>query len=180
MRIDSDTALPIEPDANDAAALQAVVLQLADRAAVVDTVIAFANAFDAQDWQTLRRCLADEVHTDYSQFRGEAPAVVSADAYVAARQQGLAGLRTLHISTNHQVQIDGDRAECGSAYRIYRVDPQGRAGENRLDTAGRYEHALVRTAAGWRICAIRQTVVLQTGNPAIHGALRRGAPTQTV
>ncbi|MEG4350844.1 hypothetical protein QUA74_13965 [Microcoleus sp. LAD1_D3] len=36
-----------------------------DRAAVVDTIIACANAIDAQDWQKLRSHLADEIDIDY-------------------------------------------------------------------------------------------------------------------
>ena len=32
-----------------------------DRAAVVDTIVAFANAIDAQDWQKLRSHLAEEI-----------------------------------------------------------------------------------------------------------------------
>jgi hypothetical protein len=147
---------------------------LVDRAAVIDTVVAFANAFDAQDWGRLRGLLADEVFTDYSQFRGDAPARVTAEAYVAARRTALTGLRTLHLSTNHAVTVNGDRAECVSTYRIYRLDPNGTPGADRFDTAGTYEHALVRNGEGWRICAVRQTVVVQEGNPAVHGAFRRG------
>ena len=45
---------------------------LLDRAAITDTIVGAANAFDTQDWDRLRAYLADEVHTDYSEFRGEA------------------------------------------------------------------------------------------------------------
>ena len=147
-------------------------LRLADRADIIDCIVRAAAAFDAQDWGALRACLADTLETDYSQFRGEPPATVSADAYVASRREGLAGLRTLHISTNHLVEASGDEATCRSAYRIFRVDPARPAGQNRLDTAGAYEHGLVRTADGWRICRIRQTVVVQDGDPAVHRGLK--------
>ena len=70
---------------------------------------------------------------------------MSADAYVEARRNGLRGLKTLHISTNHQIEIDGDRARCRSAYRIHRVDPARAPGEDRLDAAGHYEHDLVQS-----------------------------------
>ncbi len=146
---------------------------LRDRTEIIDLVVRFANAFDSQDWNTLRSCLTETVETDYSQFRGEAPAQESADAYVASRREGLSGLRTLHISTNHSVTVSGDEAVCQSAYRIYRLDPEREEGENRLDTAGSYEHGLVRTAQGWRIRSIRQEVLLREGNPHLHGALRK-------
>ncbi len=40
-----------------------------DRAAVVDTIVAVANAIDAEDWQKVRSHLADEIDIDYSEFR---------------------------------------------------------------------------------------------------------------
>ncbi len=145
---------------------------LVDRAAITDTIVGAANAFDTQDWERLRACLSDELRTDYSDFRGEPPSTVSADAYVEARRNGLRGLNTLHISTNHEIRIEGDSAKCRSAYRIYRIDPARAPGENRLDTAGHYDHELVRAAGGWRICSITQTVVLREGVPGVHGAFR--------
>ena len=47
-----------------------------DRAAVVDTIIGFANAIDAQDWQKLRSHLADQIDIDYSEFPGIKQTVV--------------------------------------------------------------------------------------------------------
>jgi hypothetical protein len=149
---------------------------LLDRTRIIDVIVGAANAMDAQDWRRLRACLADEIDTDYRDFRGEPPARVRADDYVAARRRGLAGLRTVHISTNHAVEIEGDRARCVSAYRIYRVDPAAPADQDRLDTAGHYEHGLVRAPGGWRISRIVQTVVVRAGHAAVHGAFRRAAP----
>ncbi|HVN87631.1 MAG TPA: nuclear transport factor 2 family protein [Candidatus Binatia bacterium] len=152
---------------------------LVDRSLITDVVIGFANAFDAQDWTRLRSYLADAIWTDYSAFRNEPPGHTSADAYVTARAIGLQGLRTLHISTNHQVTVDGDTATCVSAYRIYRLDPKRPPAENRLDSAGRYEHGLARTKRGWLITRIRQTVLFTSGNADIHGAFSSGARRAT-
>lgn len=150
----------------------ALLRWLAARAQIIDCTVRFANAFDAQDWPALRACLAERVYTDYAQFRGTPPAWELADDYVAARRAGLAGLRTLHVLTNHEVALGDDRARCVSAYQIFRVRVEPDGGERRLDTAGRYEHELARGADGWRIERIRQTVVIQSGDRAIHGALR--------
>jgi len=49
---------------------------------VVDTILAFANAIDAQDWQKLRSHLAEEIDIDYSEFRGETPRRVTAEEYL--------------------------------------------------------------------------------------------------
>lgn len=46
------------------------------RAAVVDTIVAVANAIDAEDWQKLRSHLADEIDIDYSEFLGIKQTVV--------------------------------------------------------------------------------------------------------
>ncbi len=143
-----------------------------ERARVIDVIVGFANAMDAKDWQKLRTSLADEVDIDYSAFRGEAPRLVTAEEYVKQRVDGLAGLLTLHISTNHEVTILGDCASCQSAYRIYRLDPTRESGQSRLDTAGNYIHRLVQADGYWRINGIKQTVVLQSGNRQVHGALR--------
>jgi hypothetical protein len=63
-----------------------------DRAAVVDTIVASANAIDAQDWQKLRSHLADEIDIDYSEFRGETPRRVTAEEYLT-----LSGLKPLRF-----------------------------------------------------------------------------------
>jgi hypothetical protein len=138
-------------------------------------VVGFANAMDRQDWPALRACLAATVDVDYSDLRGEPRAVVAAEAFVAARVRGLAGLRTQHVSTNHLVAVDGDRAECTSAFLIHRVDPAAPAGRDTFDTVGHYTHGLIRTPEGWRIDRIVQRVLWSRGEPAVHGALRRSA-----
>ncbi len=146
--------------------------RLADRADIVDVILRAADAMDRQDWAALAACLAPVIDVDYSDLRGDPPATVSADEYVTARRAGLAGLRTQHVSTNHLVTIDGDRASCRSCFVIHRVAPALPDGERFFDTAGHYAHALRRGPDGWRITAITQTVVWNRGNPDVHGALR--------
>ena len=143
-----------------------------DRFAIIDVIVGMANALDAKDWRALRSCLAPELEVDYSEFRGQPPSRLSAEAYVESRKQGLGNLKTLHLSTNHQVTLAGDEAVCVSAYRIYRLDPCGEPGKNRLDSAGQYRHRLVRTGGAWKVTHIAQTVVLLEGNRGIHGAFR--------
>ncbi|MEG3851248.1 nuclear transport factor 2 family protein [Microcoleus sp. herbarium7] len=147
------------------------IRQIIDRTAIVDTIVAFANAFDAKDWQRVRSYLADEIDIDYSEFRGEPPRRVTAEEYIKQRVENLAGLRTLHVSTNHEVTINNNTAECQSAYQIYRLDPS-RESQNRFDTAGNYFHQLIQTDGNWLIAGIKQTVMIVSGNPQVHGALR--------
>ncbi|MFW9259058.1 hypothetical protein [Nostoc sp. CALU 546] len=97
---------------------------------------------------------------------------MTAEEYVQQRVDALSGLRTLHISTNHEVTIKENVASCKSAYCIYRVDPKLEAGQDRFDTPGNYLHQLVRVDREWRVNAIKQTVVVMSGNRQVHGAFR--------
>jgi hypothetical protein len=144
------------------------------RTKIIDTIVGFANAIDAKDkdWQKLRSYLANEIDIDYFEFRGEPPRQITTEEYIQQRVSGLTGLKTLHISTNHEVTIKGNYAECKSAYRIYRLDSSREFGENRLDKAGNYIHHLTQIDGYWRITAIKQTVVVIAGNRQVHGALR--------
>lgn len=143
-----------------------------ERVKIIDVVVGFANTMDAKDWQKLQGYLANEIDIDYSEFRGERPQQISAQEYVQERIKGLTGLKTLHISTNHEVTIQEKSAQCKSAYRIYRIDPTQEPGQERLDTAGNYLHQLMKVDENWQIKGIRQTVVIMSGNPQVHGALR--------
>jgi hypothetical protein len=144
--------------------------ELADRAVVSDVVLTFARSLDLKDWAGCRRCFLDEIETDYSDLRGEPPASTSADDFVAKRRGALAHLKTLHLSTNHQVTVEGDTAICVSAAVIHRLRPGD--GEH-FDTYCSYTHTLRRTSSGWKIAKVKQTVHWNTGNPAIHQGARR-------
>jgi hypothetical protein len=144
--------------------------ELGDRTAVSDVVLTFARSLDLKDWESCRRCFLDEIETDYSDLRGEPPSKVAAGDFVAKRRSALEHLQTLHLSTNHQVTVEGDTATCVSAAVIHRHRADD--GE-RFDTYCTYTHTLRRTSAGWKIAKVKQTVHWNTGNPAIHPGARR-------
>jgi len=146
------------------------LIVLKDRLAITDVVLGFARSLDAKDWEACRRCFLDEVETDYSDLRGDPPSRVKADDFVTKRRTALESLKTLHLSTNHQVTINGDRATCVSAAVIHRLRPED--GE-RFDTYCTYTHTLARTSAGWKIAKVKQTVHWNTGNPEIHSGAQR-------
>lgn len=148
------------------------LLYLSDRTAIIDVIVGIANAFDTKDWKRLRSFLAQEIEVDYADFRGTPPTRITADTYVSSREAGLLGLTTLHLSMNHEVQVEHDEATCRSAFCIYRQDPQAATGENRLDSAGHYRHHLVRCETRWKVTHIVQSVIWVEGNRALHGAFR--------
>lgn len=139
-----------------------------DREAIREVVSRFFLAFDDADWSSLRACLVDEITVDYADLRGEAPRSLPADEYVAARKEGLAGLQTLHASTNQVVTVDGDHADCACSALIQRTAVDGAT----FDTAARYDFLLRCASDGWRIDGIRQSVLWNRGDPRVHGALR--------
>ncbi len=147
------------------------VSNLIDRVAISDVVFRFARAFDMHDWALLRSCLTTEIEIDYSDFRGEPPTVVRADDYVANRERTLSDVKTLHLSTNHLITIEGDHAVCISNAVIYRFLPD-QPTDNTYDTYGYYTHELTKTSEGWKISRVKQSVFWNNGNPAVHGANR--------
>ncbi len=69
---------------------------LQERTEISDAILRFARALDLQDWDLCRSCFMDEIETDYADFRGQPPARVKAEDFVALRREGLAGVQTLH------------------------------------------------------------------------------------
>lgn len=147
-------------------------LNLNDREQVIDTILRFARSLDIQDWVMCRACFTNELETDYSDLRGEPPSIVKADEFVAKRKSGLEGLKTLHVSTNHLVTMEGEEAICTSNAVIYRFAPH-LAEDNAFHTYCIYTHRLRKMDKDWKICAVKQTVVANVGNPLVHGALRK-------
>ncbi len=88
-----------------------------------------------RDWTALRRCLAPNLHTDYSSFRGTPPTRMTADEFVALRQSGLAGLVTQHLSLNHLAEFTDDEARCRFDFIIHRW-PQDSADSRFFHTYG--------------------------------------------
>lgn len=158
----------------DAATLQALV----DRQAIVDTVVRYAWALDRKDWDLARACFADEVEADYGDLRGRPPERITAEEFVRLRREALASLATHHLSANHLVSIEGDRATCVSAFLIHRLAPAPDEAPSEVprtfDSLGHYVHGLVRGPGGWRIARVTQTVAWNRGDPALHPGARGG------
>jgi aryl-alcohol dehydrogenase-like predicted oxidoreductase len=137
----------------------------------VDTIRRLARALDEQDWDAVRGCLGPELDTDYSSFRGTPPARLAADAFIDLRRDGLAGLVTEHLTSNHSVELDGDRAICRCEFVIHRW-PANTTDRRFLHSYGTYAFALRHVPEGWQITGITQVVSGSEGDPRLHGALR--------
>jgi ketosteroid isomerase-like protein len=148
---------------------------LQDRAAIIDVITRFAVSLDRRDWAGLRACLADQVQLDYPDSVGVA--TVGGDDLVAIARRFFGRLdATQHVSANHQVAIDGDRASCTSTLLAQHFLTGCDGGETQRQV-GYYVNDLARGADGeWRIVRSAQQVSWSDGNPAVftHAAAAFG------
>src|SRR5262249_5693510 len=82
-------------------------LPVTEIVAIQQLVARFANSFDTKDWRALRECLADELHTDYSDLRGTPAETMPRSRFVELRRSALQSLQTHHLCGN--VEIGGAR-----------------------------------------------------------------------
>lgn len=138
-------------------------MQAADITAIVNLINLYPAAVDMQDWSLLDRIFTEDAVTDFgggAAFRG-LPLIKQA---FAAIHEPFAA--TQHVTTNHQVVVDGDGASCLSYVhgRFIREVPEG---GNMFESTGWYDDQLVRTAGGWRISVRNCRTVWSGGNPAV-------------
>lgn len=127
-------------------------MELADRAAITDTVTRFGWCLDRRDWDGLAALFTDVVHTDYTALWGGEPQEASVDALLATDKQGswrrtMDGLEaTQHLITNILVDVTGNTATAtANVVGVHRLtNPHG----SPLWTVGgtyefRFEHAVV-------------------------------------
>jgi hypothetical protein len=138
------------------------------------TLFLFMRAFDMQDWNVLLDCLCDEIFCDYSSFRGIPAGNCTKQEYVAERKTAFTQLKTQHNLFNIIVDIQADSAQVYCNYVIYRflLEYKGSA-DQYFHSWGQYEFTLKRIAQHWKIASITQNLLVNEGNPAIHGALRK-------
>ena len=144
---------------------------LIDREEIRETIVRFAISLDEKDWQRCRSCFAEEIFADYSDLRGDPPAIVGADDFVELRRRALSGLSTHHVSVNHLIEVMGDEATCTSSMVIYRRLPS-RQSDTVFDTHCLYIHNLTRTPDGWKIHAVKQRVFWNAGDSTIHTGVK--------
>ncbi|MFC1822105.1 nuclear transport factor 2 family protein [Thermodesulfobacteriota bacterium] len=138
--------------------------RLLDRMEISDTVIRYATGIDMCNWDLFRTCFTNEIEVDFSSFSGAPPQKISADDWVDMVRTSLGGFRsTQHLSTNHVITIDGDRATCISYMQAQHYLPNDK-GDSSLTLGGYYTNKLVRTDNGWKICNCKLTVTWSTGN----------------
>ncbi|MGQ0825988.1 MAG: nuclear transport factor 2 family protein [Actinomycetota bacterium] len=143
--------------------MTASVVELADRAEILDVIHRYAWALDTRDWDSLDTCFTADAFLDYSSNpAGRAGAYPEIRAWL---EKNLAAFVVMqHLMANTEITLDGDRA----AARTMLVNPMGartREGPPHFFAiGGRYDDDLVRTDAGWRITRRVETLLWFQGS----------------
>ena len=137
---------------------------LVDRACIIDLVCKFAVRIDRRRWDDLASCFAAEIELNTIRtgrwVRMERTRLIEVlrgafESYTA----------TQHVSANHQVTIDGDRAAVWSTLNATHYLKGAERGEFQQQV-GYYEYHLVRDD-GWKITKVQQFPHWQRGNQEI-------------
>jgi hypothetical protein len=121
----------------------------------------------------MRATLAETIDLDFSELFGDPRATLPSDDFVEFARQVLSGFTaTQHISPNHVVSIEGDRATASAGmYAWHKVPPED-AAENTFTLRGKYDIGMVRTGAGWRMDRLHMAVWDEAGNKGIYDVAR--------
>jgi hypothetical protein len=137
---------------------------LLDEREVIRIADEIDRAVDAQLWPLARSYFADRVAVDFSTLSGQPPATIRADDLIAGWAGNLKGSKTsLHMRTNHQVSIDGDRATVlSNGYAWNRMEGSG---DPLWEVWGTYEHRLARSGETWKVDGFTFRMTHERGNP---------------
>ncbi|GAA1016491.1 hypothetical protein Aple_019670 [Acrocarpospora pleiomorpha] len=135
-----------------------------DRAAIVDLLCKYAVSIDRLRWDDFSSCFVETVEVD----------LIRTDGWVRFERSELVSLvrgvfesysATQHVSANHQISIEGDRAVAWSTLNATHYLKDMTDGEFHQQV-GYYEYRLTRDQ-DWRIAKIRQVEHWQRGNQQI-------------
>lgn len=122
----------------------------------------YARAVDTKDWPLYVSVFTDDATIDYT----------SAGAIAGSRDEVVDWLAnafsvipmSMHYITNIETEIDGDTATVRAMFYNPMQLP-GLSGPSQF--GGYYHHELVRTASGWRSCALREETVWFVNPPGV-------------
>jgi len=145
--------------------LARLVRSLSDRADISQLIDRYITAFDLlteepRDDEWYRSVFTEDVRLVFP-IGGHTGIDGLAEFNRAARAKWA---RTHHLSANHLVTLDGDRATVRAHLLVTHVpDIDGAA--HHLSTGSHFDAAAVRTPAGWRLAKMVFTLVWISGEP---------------
>ena len=132
---------------------------LVDRARIGDLLIEYARCADAKDWDGMAALFTEDGRftSSFGSFPGREFA-----RYAAPIMEPFAAVQ--HYSTNHRIDLDGDRASSRSYLQaIHVVDPEDQS--RHADASGWYDHDWERIDGDWRIRTLELTIRWSAGLP---------------
>jgi SnoaL-like domain len=130
---------------------------------IINLINLYPVAVDTRRWELFDGVFTDDAHTEFGgQAKWNDLISLKRDFEMIHRPFDA----TLHITTNHQVVVNGESANCLSYVhgRFIREVPQG---GSMFESVGWYDDILVRTPVGWRIEMRSCRTVWSGGNPAV-------------
>lgn len=141
-----------------------------DHAAITETIEAIVRGADVHQWEAVRAAFGEEVELDYG-----TPERLSSAAIVIRWQALLESFdATQHVIHDLGIELDGDHASATSRFQATHV-LRGAEGGDVWTLAGRYEHSLVRTRAGWKVTRMRMIPGESSGNASLLDQVRARA-----
>lgn len=148
---------------------------LLDRAAISDLVLNYASGIDRRDWALYRSIFTDQVHFDFSTWRGVCE-TRTADDWVAEVKQTLACFdATQHNIVNHTIRLDGDQGTI-SAHMVAMHYFDGQMQQ----LGGYYTHGVVRTESGWKIASCQLVITWELGERSLFERAAARGPMSRV
>lgn len=136
---------------------------LLDRAAISDLLIDFARCLDVRDWDGYVANFTEDAQLElpFATFTGR-------DAIEQNATHGLDAFdATVHMSTNHIIDIDGDAARTRSYLSVAHV-PDRKQPDEHGDAGGWYDCRLRRTPDGWKLSNVTLQIVWTRGTTFPH------------
>ncbi|MFF5706487.1 nuclear transport factor 2 family protein [Streptomyces sp. NPDC012794] len=149
---------------DDIAALRDQIQVLRDRAELRELFDRYITALDTHDGTGDDETAFAALFTEDATFAFPIGVCTGIEAFAAfQREARQRWARTHHLSTNHSVVLDGDRATLRAQQLTTHVHHGADGPEARFDVGGYSEAGAVRTEAGWRLNHVAFHVVWDSG-----------------
>jgi hypothetical protein len=137
---------------------------LTDRALISDLLYAFARALDTRDFQAYVDNYAEGASIELPDPKRPGHTITLQKARMLELLPRSLGryAATHHISSNHQILVDGDTASSRSYLQAVHVNG---APSDHWTAGGWYDCDYLRTTGGWKFRHVRLSAIWMTGTP---------------
>jgi 3-phenylpropionate/cinnamic acid dioxygenase small subunit len=138
-----------------------------------DEVIGMVNRLfvytDNRDWERVKECFSEEVHFDMTSMAGGEPTTLTPDDIVAAWDDGLKHLESIHHQAGNYLVDVRQREATVFCYGTAMHYLTSETGDNTRTFVGSYDFHLAKIAGEWRIDRFRFNLKFIDGNPDLEG-----------